>query len=272
MRNAAIVSALLLSSFGGNVLAAAPFYDPSTVTATMDGGTAKTGNTWYEIGVNTKSNTTGLVTGLISGQTDPLSTFLVQPANGNNVLMLDNATKTGTLTFAKALPLEALSIFGSSGNGAGTLMPTLHFSDGTTDAYTNKMALGDWFNNKQIVEVANGRINSGGFDSVGIGTLASPGNPRLLSTNLVLSAADQAKFVTAIDLSWTGGSTTHSAIFGVSGDFTGLGHFSAIPLAPSSFNQDMIVGVSEVVPEPSTFALLGLGAAGLLVGRRRKNS
>ena len=65
-----------------------------------------------------------------------------------------------------------------------------------------------------------------------------------------------------------------TALFGVSGDFTGLGHFSAIPLAAGSLNQDIIVGASEVVvPEPSTIALFGLGAIGLLVCcYRRKRS
>ena len=60
-------------------------------------------------------------------------------------------------------------------------------------------------------------------------------------------------------------------IFGISGDFTGLGHFSAIPLDAGSFNQDIIVGLQEV-PEPGTMVLLGLGAVGMLACVRRKRA
>jgi len=273
MRNAAIASALLLALFGSKANAAGPFVDLSTITATMDGGTAKNGNTWYDVGVNTSSNTTGLVTGLISGQSDPLSTYLIQPAKGNNVLMLDSANKSGTLTFQRAFPLDGLSLAGSSGNGTGTITNTiLHFTDGTTSAYNNKLGVGDWFGNTPIVETAKGRIQVDATTASGLFNNVGANNPRIVSTNLVLSIADSAKLITAIDFSWTGGTTTHTAIFGVSGDFTGSGHFTAIPLAPGSFNQDVIVGASEVVPEPGTLALLGLGAAGLFVGCRRKKS
>lgn len=275
MRNAAIVSALLLASFGSKSFAAGPIIDLSSITATMDNGTAKNssgnvyGNTWYALGYNTASNTTGLATGLINGQTDPLSTYLIPtPTLGaNNALMLDTSTKAGTITLGKALPLDAISFAGSSGNGAGTLVPTLHFSDGTSDAYTNKLSLGDWFNNTPIVETSKGRIAVDATTASGLFNNVGANNPRVVAANLTLNAADQNKFVTSIDLSWTGGANTHTAVFGISGDFTGLGHFSPIPLTSSSFNEAIIL-----IPEPATLALFGLGAAGLLICFRRKNS
>src|SRR5687767_868096 len=51
------------------VVEAAAANDPTThylnnVTATMDGGTAKTGNTWYERGLNPASLTSGLLMGV----------------------------------------------------------------------------------------------------------------------------------------------------------------------------------------------------------------
>jgi hypothetical protein len=232
----------------------------------MDGGTAKTGNTWYELGVNTAAPTTGLKTGIVAAQADPLSTYLIQPANVNNVLMLDTANKSGTLTFTRPISVTALSLAGSSGNGAGTNVMTLHFSDGSSDTLA-AVAVKDWFGNTPQVETANGRIDVPGNAFANVNS----GDPRVLAINENLPTADQSKFITSIDLAWTGGTTTHTAIFGISGDVTGIGHFTAIPLAGSSFNQDIIVGLQEV-PEPGTIALFGLGAAGLLVSLRRKRS
>jgi hypothetical protein len=268
LRATALLAALLAVPLTQNTFAAAVVgIDPkTTVTASMDGGTAKTGNTWYEVGVNTSSNLTGLATGLISGQSDPLSTYLIQSASGNNALMLDSANKTGTLKFDRALPLTAISLSGASGNGSGTNILTLNFSDGTKSTL-GPLVAGDWFNNTNRVETSHGRIDLGAntFNNAGAD------NPRVLALDETIPTADQSKLVTSIDISWSGGATTHTAIFGVSGDITGIGHYTAIPLDATSFNQDLIVGLQEV-PEPGTLALLGLGVAGMLVACRRKLS
>jgi hypothetical protein len=265
-RVAAAAAVLLAVQFSHKALGAAiTGIDPrSTITATMDAGTGLTGNTWYEVGVNTSSNKTGLVTGLVNGQTDPLSTYLIPGAVGDNALMLDTGTKTGTLTLGRALPLAGFSFAGSSGNGAGTLTPTLHFSDGSTDTLPS-VSVGDWFNNSPIVETAQGRIDvvANSFNNVGAA------NPRVLAIDESVPTADQSKLVTSIDLSWTGGSTTHTAIFGLSADVTGLGHYTAIPV--TGFNRDIIVGLKEV-PEPGTLALFGIGALGLFIVSRRKSA
>ena len=150
-------SALLAMAYSAH--AAAIPVDPSTmVTATMDGGIAKTGNTWYELGVNLAAATTGLKTGLVVGQADPLSTFLFQPAAGLNTLLLDSAATSGTLTFNSPLTFSGFAIAGSSGNGAGTIKPTLHFADGSSDVLANG-TVGDWFNNSPRIETVGGRIN-----------------------------------------------------------------------------------------------------------------
>jgi hypothetical protein len=169
--------------------------------------------------------------------------------------------------FTRPLSLTALSLAGSSGNGTGTNLLTLHFSDGSTNTL-GPITAGDWFGNEPRVQTASGRINADDNTFANVGD----DNPRILALNATLSEEDAAKLITSIDLTWTGsGENTHTAIFGVSGDFTGLGHFSAIPLEPGSFNQDMIVGLQEI-PEPSTMVLLGLAAAGLLFRFRRSRA
>lgn len=262
---AALLSAAVTSSTLGAAITGVNL--TNTITASMDGGLSKSGDTWYELGVNATNLTSGIKTGLIPGQIDPLSTYLIPSASGPNTLMMDTTTTRGTLTFQRPLSMTALSLAASSGHGAATLTPTLRFTDGTTNTLA-PITVGDWFNNSNRVETANGRISVTGntFDNV------NSDNPRILANNELLSAEDAAKTVFAIDFTWSGSAAnTVTAVFGVSGDVTGIGHFTAIPLDPGSFTQDMIVGLAEV-PEPGTLALFGLGIASLLGYAWRKRS
>jgi len=262
---AALLSAALTSSTLGAAITGVNL--TNTITASMDGGASKSGDTWYELGVNATNLTSGIKTGLIPGQIDPLSNYLIPGASGPNTLMLDTTTTRGTLTFQRPISVTALSLAASSGHGAATLTPTLRFTDGTSNTIS-AITVGDWFNNTNRIETANGRISVTGntFDNV------DSDNPRILANNELLSSADAAKTIFAIDFSWSGSAAnTVTAIFGVSGDVTGIGHFTAIPLDAGSFTQDMIVGLAEV-PEPGTLALFGLGIAGLLGYAWRKRS
>ncbi len=240
-----IAAGMSTASFGAGVL---PIDPSTTVTATMDAGTGLSGNTWYEVGVNGAAPTTGLQTGLVYGQTDTNSSYFFRPAEGYNVLMLDSATPSGSIEFTSPEQLYAFSLAASDGNGSATLKFVLNFVDGTSDSITNKITVGDWFNNTNIVQTTLGRISvssPSAWNNVG-GTLAS-GNPRVLAINVPVPAADQTNPIVSIDLFFTGsGSSTHTAIFGVSGDATGSGHYSPIILDPSNFNQDIVVGLSEV--------------------------
>jgi hypothetical protein len=256
----AMMFALANSSFGQAIVGVNL---TNTITASIDGGTSKSGDTWYELGVNGLQPTTGIQLGLVTAAYDPFSTYLFRPGDGLNVLMLDSANPTGTLTFTRPISVVGLSLAGSSGHGSGTTAMTLRFSDGTSSSLS--AVVGDWFNNSPRIQTSNGRINifNNAFNNV------NSDNPRILAINTGLATADQSKFLSSIDFSWTGSAAdTVTAIFGVSGDVTGIGHFTAIPLEASSFNHDVIVGMAEV-PEPGTLALVGLGVAGLLIRARR---
>src|SRR5687768_13635581 len=98
LQKLAITLLAITGSFVNSALGQAP---TNLITATMDGGTAKTGNTWYEVGRNSAAPTTGLRTGFVAGQTDPLSLYFIRPASELNALMLDTATNFGRLTFER---------------------------------------------------------------------------------------------------------------------------------------------------------------------------
>lgn len=238
----------------------------NTITGSMDGGVTKVGNTWYERGANFTNLASGIQLGLVSGQLDPFSDYLFQPAIGNNTMMLSTNRTTGSLLFQRPVSVVGLSLAGASGNGTGTNVLTLKFSDATTSTLT--AIVGDWFNNTNRLQTSNGRFDifNNTFNNM------NSDNPRVYAVNLALSQADQSKFLTGIDFSWTGSSTrTVTAIFGVSGDVTGIGHYTAIPLTPASFTDDMIVGVLEV-PEPGTLTLVALGGVALLARARRNRN
>jgi hypothetical protein len=79
----------------------------NTITASMDNGILRTGNTWYELGVNSTAPTNGLKLGVVTGQTDPLSTYLFQPAAGLNALMLDTNRSQGAFVFDRPVSATA---------------------------------------------------------------------------------------------------------------------------------------------------------------------
>ena len=208
----------------------------TNVTATLDGGTAKTGNTFYERGVNTGANNTGLPpAGQIFGSgNDANHVFAFQPYSGNNAVMLDTANPSGTLTLTTAKPYQALSFLVTDGNGSTTFTATVHFANGTSEVHSG-IAAPDWFNNTpNIAFDANGRETlAGGFGN------ASSGNPRLYQEDITLT--DTSDAVSSIDFAFGGSGSNRTAIFGISGVAT---------------------------PEPGCIGLLSL--AGIALARRRR--
>src|SRR5262245_26773666 len=134
------------------VEASAPGSLNAAVNVTVDGGTNKNGNTFYERGYNPAAPTTGippagsLVTNYL------LDHIFVMPPDYhvNNVIMVghNNGGRTpllnsGTLTLTTPTAFTALSFLATSGNGPVTVAYTIHYSDTTTESGTF-VAL-DWF-------------------------------------------------------------------------------------------------------------------------------
>src|SRR5215210_2985674 len=125
------------ASFNQDMVVEATAVDDATahysnaVTASMDGGVAKTGNTWYEQGKNAAAPTTGLPhPPVLFSAADPNVGFLLQSYTTNNALLLDSPSATGgTLTLVTPNRYSDLTLLTASGNGSGTLTLTLQFDD-----------------------------------------------------------------------------------------------------------------------------------------------
>ena len=220
----------------------------ANVTATMDGGTAKNGDTFYETGLTQfnapqtapPSNVSGLPQAgvVFSSASDVGHTYVFQP-NGpgqNDAVMLDETHTSGSLSLNAPSRYSALSFLVTGGNGGAPIGVTINYVGGGTQTATINGP--DWFNNSPIAVDSNGRsdVNLDDFNSV------NAGNPRIYQQDLSLT--DLTDAVASVNFAWGGavGDGDREAIFGISG---------------------------TAVPEPSSMALLSLGAIGLLVRRRR---
>jgi autotransporter-associated beta strand protein len=188
----------------------------SGITATMDGGTAVTGYTWYEVGQNTAAATTGLPMGTtITSTTNAQYQYPLQSSANRNALLLDSGNTTGRFTLttptANLATISFLTSTGSAGATPPTITATIHYSDGTLDATGLTFNSPDWFGGTPVAINASGRINSNGYDSVG------QANPNLYDE--FITNPNPTKLVSSIDLSWAVGSNggAHTAIFGIAG-------------------------------------------------------
>lgn len=171
------------------------------------------------------------------------STAISIPANGGYVQLV---------AAAKGSSLTPLGTMGSTGYTASYSTLALFLAANTAWAVVDPAGL---------IAPQAGRFAAGGRTINNIG-----------------AAANADYFL----IGWTGAATTYdaavagNAFIGVSSVFTtATASTTGVPAPPTPVNLNltfggMLVAPLSAVPEPSTFALAGLGAAAMLIFRRRK--
>jgi len=209
----------------------------TATTATMDGGTNNTSNTWYERGLNTGTPTSGLApAGTSFTSTNGNYTFTMPSTYvGNNAVYIASQVPTGTLTFSAPTARTGLSFLSACGGGEITINYTVYHQGGGTES--GSFISRDWFNTGDTSQVfiSNGRFNTDDatFNNVNV---AAGQLPRLFHADIVLT--DTVNPVTAVDFGYSSGGG-RSSIFAVSGQATSGGVYS--PMAVTGFTRDVVV-------------------------------
>ncbi|MGH7942185.1 MAG: hypothetical protein ACREFR_14050, partial [Limisphaerales bacterium] len=182
-------------------------------TASMDNGTANTGNGWYAQGYNRAAPATGLpppgstITNAFSSD----HAYTLAPSyTANNAAMVD-ASHNATLVPAVANSFSALSFLTSAGYGPIVVDYMVQHAAGTAE--TGIISSPDWFFSFPIAFDAQGRldVDSGAFNNV------NANEPRLYPEDI--SVTNIASPVTGVSLTWDASNTTggHAAFFALSG-------------------------------------------------------
>lgn len=208
----------------------------NAVTATMDGGTARTNFTWYESGLPGGTGGGLPASGVFASASDPTTQFALGSYTGMNALLLNASTTSATLTLATPGQFSLLSFLTSTGSaffGTPVLWLTIHFNDGTPALSGLSFASPDWFSTDPGAIAGQGRVNveTGDFDQVGSSF------PRMFQRDVVLPVSARSHTIASIDIAWAsnGSDNAQTAVFALSG----------------------------TVPEPSSIVLLGTAAIAL---------
>jgi hypothetical protein len=211
----------------------------NAISATMDSGTSRLNNTWYETGENASSPGTGLPMGItFVSAADPTTSFTLQSASGNNAIMLDATHANGTFTLTSPAIFTSLTLLGASAVGPTTIGVVLQFTDSSSLSLGN-VVVPDWFNNAPMAFDSDGRLNvgTGFFNSVG------SDNPRLYQVDLNLPGDALIKQISSVAFTDISGGSSRVGLFALS-------------------------GTVAAIPEPSTLVLLIAGLAGMIFLRR----
>ncbi len=232
------------------------FTTVASITASMDGGTAKTGYTWFEQGFLVGSPSVGIPAAgsTFTSAAQPDHSFTMAASyTTNDAVMVDSNISSATLTFTAPTTYSALSLLATAGHGPMTVNYTVTHADTTTE--TGSLVIPDWFASTNVALALVGRVAADG-------TIQNPGNgPNLMAFDLTLTNTTSA--VNSVTLGYTTGAGV-VCTFAISGS-TGA---AFAPIAFTGYNQDMVVetGLNTIVSGSVTDTLNQAGGLISLTG------
>jgi hypothetical protein len=199
------------------VEAGAPQPTPLTTatSASMDNGTANTGNTWFERGYDPFFPTSGfpLAGSTLSSSNQPDHHYTMPASYAvNDAAMVDASSPTVNITPASPAAFSAMAFLGAAANGAVTNNCTVQHQNGTSENFT--IIMPDWVSSSPVAYYANGRLT---LDTRAITNQnLTPQNVRLYEPQIAL--ANTVSPVTNIVLTWQSGApNSRVAVFALSG-------------------------------------------------------
>jgi len=207
----------------------------ATANATMDGGFAKTGHTWFSQGFYVPDPSIGLPP---PGQTfvavsNATHSYTMAPNyTANNAVMIYTNSTNATVTLSAPAAYTALSFLGSAGNAGSepvVVNYTVHHQDNSTQ--DGSIDVVDWFpaDKSNLAMETRGRVQADGTLTQIINN-----NPSVLFFDFNLSNTSSP--VTSIDLNFSSGAGV-ACLLALSassgGDF--------VPVTFTGYNADMIV-------------------------------
>lgn len=185
----------------------------TVTTVSMDGGTANTGNTWYERGYYPQAPNTGLpAPGATITSTALPDHHYLMPASYSapNAIYVDSISPNATITLATPANYSALSFLNATANGAVTVQCTMHYQDNTSEVQT--FTAKDWFNGTPFAYNSAGRVN---LNNRSMNNYFNGVNPRLYEAEFFLN--NTVSPIVSVDLQFlSGGATARVAILAVS--------------------------------------------------------
>jgi autotransporter-associated beta strand protein len=230
---------------------------PTAVTATVGGNVGESDYTWYEQGFSGANPSLGLPVhnSTITSISLPDHIYTMPPSYAtNDAVMIASNVPNATITLASPMVCSNLSLLGSAGNGPVVVNYTVHHADSSTE--TGSISVPDWFgpaaNTNMEVLPVGGRVDALGvtFQTPGTANGLNGNAPFLFSLDLALT--NYASAVDSIDLAYVSAGNINSAtcLLGISGQSPSGGDY--VPLAMTGYNEDMVIGVGEIVQVAGT--------------------
>jgi len=242
--------ALNPSSYNRDVVieASAPRALNDSFNVTMDGGTNKNGNTWYERGYNTAAPTSGLpVAGSFVTNSLADHVFQMPPDyHVNNVIMVgkNNGAQgpllaNGTFVLTSPTTFSSLTFLTCSGNGPVRVGYRLHYADTTTEE--GSFSATDWFNGAANVFNTAGLIGVGG----GVNNVGAAARGSVFSADI--NVGNPAVNIVSVDFFFVGAGAAdnpalngRAVIFAMSGAKDGSAAFTnTIPVTGYTYDAVM---------------------------------